>query len=296
MPFFTTDDRVRLYCDVTGSGPPLILIHGLTASSLYFHKQIPEFSSRFSVVAPDLRGHGRSESSDDHLTIARLAEDLRQMMDFLQIDCFSVVGWSMGAHVIFEFIKRYGCGRIDKIAIIDMAPRLLKSEDWSFGLPGVASRRPGDFGHEDNLLVLSSMLDDWPAYCRVLARRLMNKSLYNEKMEFDEAAQFAGKEDLPWLEEQARKNRACVIAAFWVSMSAKDYRPLLPQVTVPCLLAYGTESNYYPAGNYDYMARALPDASVVPFEGCGHALHLQAAERFNQIVIAFLQKGSMDNG
>ncbi len=244
MPFFTTNDGVRLHYQASGSGKPVLLIHGLTASSLFFQKQIPALSGHFQVIAPDLRGHGLSEASTDHLTMRRLAEDLKQFIDHLKLSEISLVGWSMGVHVIFEYIRNYSCDKIEKILIIEMAPRLMKSEDWRLGLPGVFSRKQGDFGHEDNLYLLSVMLDDWQAYSKVVVQRILNKSLYNEKMEFNAKADFKGKEDLGWLYEEAKKNNASVIAAFWIAMAVQDYRPVLKNIPVPCLLVYGTESNY----------------------------------------------------
>ena len=291
MPFFTTDDGVRLHYQIHGAGKPVVLIHGLTASSLFFRKQIPELSKHFQVIAPDLRGHGESETRSDHLTLLRLAHDLKQLLDGLNISQVSLIGWSMGAHVIFEYIKNYSCKAIDKIVLIDMTPKLLKSDDWHYGLPGVFSSKPGDFGQEDNLYLLSVMLNDWETYSKVVAQRILNKSLYNEKMEFNATADFKGKEDLSWLYEEARKNKATVIAAFWIAMAMQDYRLLLKNITVPCLLTYGTESNYYPPENYDYMQRQIPDARVIEFEGCGHALHIQDPELFNNAVMEFLLPG-----
>ena len=290
MPFFTADDGVRLYYSVNGSGVPVILIHGLTASSLFFKKQIPAFLEQFQVIAVDLRGHGRSDASDDHLTLTRLALDMKQLLGSLSISKASWIGWSMGAHVIFEYIKNYSCHSIEKMIVIDMAPRLMRGEDWSCGLTGVISRKTGDFGHEDNLLLLSAMLNDWKTYSRVVAQRILNKSLYNEKMEFNATADFKGKEDLPWLYEEAAKNKACIIAAFWISMIMQDYRRLLKDMTVPCLLTYGSESNYYPPGNYIYMRDQMPQARIVEFKGCGHALHIQDPELFNQTAIHFLRE------
>lgn len=291
MPFFTADDGVRLHYQVQGAGKPVVLIHGLTASSLFFRKQLPVLSGHFQVIVPDLRGHGASETLGDHLTLSRLALDMKQLLAALNISRASFIGWSMGVHVIFEYIKNYSCEAIDKIVMIDMAPRLMKADDWSCGLPGVFSRKPGDFGHEDNLYLLSVMLNDWEAYSRVVAQRILNKSLYNEKMEFNAEAVFKGKGDLVWFYEETKKNRASVIAAFWIAMVMQDYRPLLKEITVPCLLTYGTESNYYPPENYDYMLKHLPDARVIAFEECGHALHVQDPKRFNDAVMNFLMPG-----
>ena len=290
MPFFTTDDGIRIFYEISGKGKPVVLIHGLTASRLFFKKQIPVLEKHYRVIALDLRGHGLSEASHDRLTLKRLAGDVKQLLEHLEIAKASFVGWSMGTHVIFEFIKNYSCRAIEKIVVIDMTPKLLKSEDWHCGLPGIISRKPGDFGQEDNLYMISVMLDNWEAYSRVVAQRIFNKSLYNEKMEFDAAADFKGKADLPWVYEEERKNKAYVIAAFWVAMAVKDYRPLLRDITVPCLLTYGEESNYYPPENYEYMQQQIPDARIAAFAGCGHALHIQDPELFNSTVMDFLGK------
>lgn len=289
MPFYITDDRVRLYYEVRGTGKPLVLIHGLTANHRFFKKQVPVLAKQFKVITLDLRGHGDSEAPEHGLTLWRLAHDLKELMDYLELESVSVVGWSMGAHVIFEYIKNFTNRGIDKIVIIDMTPKLMKSDDWTYGLTGALSRKAGDFGHEDNLLILSSMLGDWEHYSRLLAEKLLNKSLFNERLEFNHLADFKGKEDLPWLYEETRRNTPHAIVAFWISMSMQDYRPMLHKISAPCLIAYGCESNYYPPENYEYMKKQIPNARVVPFEGCGHVLHLQDPEKFNRMAIDFLR-------
>lgn len=82
-----------------------MLVHGLAASSLFFRKQMPVLSRYFQVIVPDLRGHGSSETRDDHLTLLRLALDLKQLLAALKITRASFIGWSMGIHVIFEYKK-----------------------------------------------------------------------------------------------------------------------------------------------------------------------------------------------
>ena len=58
-------------------------------------------------------------------------------MDFFRIEKASVVCWSMGAHVVFEYVRNFTCERLGKIVIIDMSPKLLKTADWHFGLDGL---------------------------------------------------------------------------------------------------------------------------------------------------------------
>lgn len=290
MPYYVTDDHVHLYYEVRGKGRPVVLVHGLTANRRHFRKQTPELAGEFQVITLDLRGHGDSEVPEHGLTLPRLARDLRELTEYLELTDLSMVGWSLGAHVIFEYVKQYSCRGIAKVAVIDMAPRLLRAPDWPWGLPGVFSRKTGDFGPEDNLVMLGAMLGDWEAYSRIVAQRILNKSLFNDRMEFNDRGDFKGKADLPWLYAEARRNTPHVIIALWISLSLQDYRSVLKEITAPCLLAYGMESNYYPPENYAFMAEAMPRARTVPFAGCGHALHIQDPERFNRELIEFLRE------
>jgi non-heme chloroperoxidase len=286
MSFIKTSDGIKLNYVETGAGEPLILIHGLTANLDYFQKQIPALARKYRVIAYDLRGHGLSKA-DKGLTLERYAQDLKEIMDSLELEKASAICWSMGAHVVFEYIRNFTCGRLGKIVVIDMSPKLLKTPDWHFGLTG-ASGKPGDFGHEDNLLALAAMCRAWDAYSRVGAERILMRPGESEKLRSGREAAFKGKDDLPWIYEQTRLNDPFVIVSMWISMALKDYRQVLPDINVPCLLTYGMESNYYGPENYAYMKSRIPDATILPFEGCGHALHLQEPEKFNRAVLDFL--------
>lgn len=287
MSFIETGDGAKLNYVESGSGESLIFIHGLTANLNFFKKQFPVLSNKYRVIAYDLRGHGLSEGVKG-LTLERYAQDLTDVLDFIGIKKASVVCWSMGAHVVFEYIRTFTCERIGKIIIIDMSPKIMKAPDWHFGLTG-ASGKPGDFGHEDNLIVLAAMCRDWDAYSRLVAERILMRPDQSEKLRSGREVAFKGKDDLPWIYEQTRSNNPFVIVSMWISMVMKDYRAVLPGISVPCLLTYGLESNYYGPENYFYMKSRIPDAEILPFEGCGHALHLQEPEKFNQAVLDFLR-------
>lgn len=72
---------IELYYREAGSGEPLILLHGNGESGEYFINQIEHFQSRYRVIAPDTRGHGRSPRGEAPFTIAQFANDL---YDFMQ--------------------------------------------------------------------------------------------------------------------------------------------------------------------------------------------------------------------
>ncbi|MCK9229349.1 MAG: alpha/beta hydrolase [Syntrophales bacterium] len=290
MPFFTTNDHVGIFYEDRGTGRSVVLIHGLTANHSHFRKQIPALSRHFRIIACDLRGHGDSGRPADGITIPRLARDLNELITFLDLAEVTLVGWSLGGQVIFEYIKQFGCGNLHKITIVDMAPRLLKSEDWNFGLRGLNGRF-GDFTHEDNLSLMSLMCEDWEQYCRLLVPRLFNRTDMDRGTSIFEDPGYPWKDDLDWLLEEARRNSPHVILFLWISMMMQDYRPQLAGISVPCLLVWGGESTYYGEGTYAFMKNALvrsPEVRSVAFENCGHALHIQNPERFNRILIDFI--------
>jgi non-heme chloroperoxidase len=289
MPYYITKDHVRLYYEEKGQGKPVILIHGLNASRIHFNKQIPKLAEEFRVIVYDLRGHGDSERPEHGLTLPRFGKDLAELMDYLDLSGVSMVGWSMGAQVMFEYIKQYTCRRLDKICIIDMTPRLLKTEGWEYGLRGAASGRFGDFTRADTLLTLSGMCEDWDLFVRQGVEKLFDKRLLNEKKEFDYKAEFKGKEDLEWLYKEAERNTPHVIICMWIALVMQDYRFLLPKISVPSLITYGEESNYYAPANSQYLKSMIPDSRLVGFPGCGHAPQLQDPEAFNREIMTFLR-------
>ena len=96
-----TDDGVMLAGEEAGEGPPIVLLHGLTATRRYvvMGSRLLERSGH-RVIAYDARGHGRSGPAPDPTAYGyeRLARDLEAVLDALAIPCAALAGASMGAH------------------------------------------------------------------------------------------------------------------------------------------------------------------------------------------------------
>lgn len=86
----------KMYCEVYGSGEPLLFIHGNGASINAFVKQIPYFSKRYKVIVADSRSQGKSEDKIDSLTYEMMADDYATLLTKMEIDSAFVVGWSDG--------------------------------------------------------------------------------------------------------------------------------------------------------------------------------------------------------
>jgi pimeloyl-ACP methyl ester carboxylesterase len=102
----TTDDGVLLSGEQAGSGPAVVLLHGLTATRRYvvMGSRLLERSG-LRVIAYDARGHGRSAAAPEHdaYGYARLACDLRDVLDALEVQRAILAGASMGAHTALAF-------------------------------------------------------------------------------------------------------------------------------------------------------------------------------------------------
>jgi pimeloyl-ACP methyl ester carboxylesterase len=102
-------DGTRVAYGVCGSGPALVLTNGITTSAYFWREFVPEWSTRFTVVTWDFKGHGASEPArtPGGVTMPALADDLRRILDDLGIDRAILVGFSMGSQVILEAYRRY---------------------------------------------------------------------------------------------------------------------------------------------------------------------------------------------
>jgi pimeloyl-ACP methyl ester carboxylesterase len=87
---------IRLYYEVYGSGPPLLLLHGNMQSIAAFQRQIPFFERQYRVIVPDCRGRGRSSCNDNELTYHNQALDMKLLLEHLQVAAAHVIGWSDG--------------------------------------------------------------------------------------------------------------------------------------------------------------------------------------------------------
>ncbi|MFG1813800.1 alpha/beta fold hydrolase [Kribbella sp. NPDC049174] len=90
---------VRTYCEVTGEGDAVVLIHGGATTGESWAAQVPALAARYQVFVPDRRGHGRSPDVDGPATMDGYAADLVEFMTALRLDSAHVIGWSDGGKV-----------------------------------------------------------------------------------------------------------------------------------------------------------------------------------------------------
>ncbi len=86
----------KMYTEVYGSGPALLMIHGNGGNMKAFEKNVPYFAAHYTVILADSRSQGKSLDPDHELTFEMMADDFAALLDAMHIESAYVIGWSDG--------------------------------------------------------------------------------------------------------------------------------------------------------------------------------------------------------
>lgn len=248
MPRLETQDGVALHHEDAGRGPPVVLVHGWSLSSAVFADEIALLARSHRVVAPDLRGHGRSASGPP-FGLAELAGDLEALLAALGLEDVALVGWSLGAQVALAALPQLR-GRVRRLALVSATPRFVADDGWPHGLPA------------RSVEVLAARVRRDPA--RAVARFFDGLFVDGELDPPARAAATALRDAIPVPDAGAALAGLDVLAR-------EDLRPRLGAVDVPTLVVHGELDPICPAGAGRALAAAIPGARLHALPGAGHA-------------------------
>ena len=253
----------NLYYEEQGTGPPIVFLHGAFAGLRFFEPQLVGLSDKFRTVALDFRGHGRSEKTETGHTFPQHARDLRAFLEQLDLTDVVLVGWSMGALVSWEYVDQFGTEQIRALVDVDMEPSPLQREDYEFGTYTVEGLRETLDSIQSNPLELTeksieALLKDPPS-------RELRNTMFDELTRTPPAVQGSMLLDV-----------------------TRDYRDVLPDIDVPTLVCAGADEKWRGVANVRYAAELIPDAQFELFEESGHCITVEEPERFNRILVEFL--------
>lgn len=269
------DDGEQLHLSLSGSGTPILLLHGWTASQAAWAPLIEPLTGHFCLIRPDARGHGghplRVNPAPD---VQRLARDVINLLDDLDIAQIAAVGHSMGALTLWQCLRDFGSERFSHLSFIDQSPKLLTTDSWHGGIYG-------DFDSAHAQRLHDALGADFPeAVLRLIAMGLNHKA--RDSYLRNSSGWRAAREGL------SRMDPGPAIA-IWQSLVAADYRDVLPTIDVPTWLAYGTASNFYTIETARFVAAQIPHARLSLYEGADHCPHLIHPERFCAELTQFIQ-------
>ena len=136
MSYFTLSDGQKLYYEDKGSGPEtLVMMHGWTSSHEVYEQPSEVLKNQARCIIYDHRGHGGSkEANSGSPTMETLAGDLNELIQGLSLSNITLLGWSMGAGVVLNYVRLYGCDALKQIILCDMTPKQINDEEWKLGL------------------------------------------------------------------------------------------------------------------------------------------------------------------
>jgi non-heme chloroperoxidase len=137
--YITTQDGVQLYYKDWGpkDGPVVTFSHGWPLNSDSWESQMLFLADQgYRVIAHDRRGHGRSSQPWEGNDMDHYADDLATVINTLNLNGVTLVGFSTGGGEITRYIGRHGTDRVKKAALISaVPPMMLQTEDYPGGLP-----------------------------------------------------------------------------------------------------------------------------------------------------------------
>lgn len=262
---FIDVDGVRMHYVEVGEGEPLLLVHGLGASTFSFRYVIPELAPRFRVVAVDLKGSGysaRPATSDYSLTAQ--ADLLRRFMDRLQIERAAVVGHSMGGAVAMRLALRYP-ERVSRLVLVDSAG------DHELERGRTLARVVRPFFA---IGVVFTLQRRW-------FRRLSRRSAVHDP------AQVTPEALEGYFRPTRIKGHARALASFTVDR-ARDEPLALERIAQPTLVMWGEHDRWLPPRRGDELARRIPNARLLIIRGAGHLPLEEQPDVCNLALLEFL--------
>ncbi len=264
--FVDTEDGQKLAFRDTGTGTPVVFLHGWSLSSEIWQPQVDFLVARgHRVIVYDRRGHGRSTKPTNGYDFDTLSDDLASVLAHTDVADATLVGHSMSGGEIARYFARHGGKRIARTMFIaPTTPYAVKTADNPEG----TDRQIFD-------QLVAALVADPKGYLAAGAPGLLGKDAAPEMVKW--ALDMAYQADPKALEKCLR------------AFTETDFRSDLRAVQVPTLIVYGSGDMPSMASNARRTGAAIAGSRVEVYEGAPHGLFITDRERFNNDLLRFVR-------
>lgn len=252
---------MKLHYEQRGSGPCLVLLHGLFGSQDNLAGIARAAEANFTVISMDLRNHGQSPHSDS-MTYSQMAADVLDTLP-ADIEPFFLLGHSMGGKVAMQLALEQP-ERVQALVVADIAPVVYDSRHDSIikAMQSVAIESITQRSEADQQLA------------RTIAEKGVRQFLLKNLQKHDD--RFVWRCHLPAI-------AACYPEVLKAPESTSSYEK-------PVLFIKGANSDYILPEHQEPIRQLFPKAQAKIIHGAGHWLHAEKPAAFNKLVLDFLQK------
>ena len=260
---------------LAGEGPVMVLIHGMAGSATTWQQAMPGLAQRFTVIAPDLLGHGRSDKPPGDYSLGAFACTLRDLLVALGHERATVVGQSLGGGVAMQFSYQYP-ERTERLALVGS----------------------GGLGREVNPILRFLALPGSEAVLRLacgsrvrgtiasVGSRAARLGLRPAPVVAELWRSYASLTDDATRRAFMRTLRA-VVDPRGQAVNAANRLHLA--AAVPTLIIWGDADPIIPVEHAHAAHASIPGSRLEIFEGVGHYPHCEAPERFVEVLSEFIE-------
>jgi pimeloyl-ACP methyl ester carboxylesterase len=254
----------RISCEVTGSGPPVVLIHGLGATKRIWSRLRDRLAEACTVVAYDLRGSGETSETGPsaELSLTVWSDDLHELLGALRLERPVLVGHSLGASIALKYTLRWPADGVSALVLMGADPELSR----------LAPRM------EKVVELIGRVgMEEWV------------KEHWSKNTPFSETSLARAPEILDEYRTMVLANdpdryvRMCLAVAHTESLAAE-----LSGVAQPALVIAGSDDDRTVPEAGRELAAVLPNASFVELAGVGHTMPLEAPDAVGIAILDFL--------
>lgn len=261
--------NVRLHVTDAGEGRPVVLIHGWPLSDEMYEYQYNDLiKNNFRAIGITLRGFGKSDKPYGAYEYDIHAQDIKVILDKLEIEDAVLVGFSMGGAIAIRYISKFKSAHVSKLVLCGAAaPIWTQRSDFKYNLAVSAV---------DDLIKLNNT--DRP------------QLLANFAKIFSATETSLSKGIGEWLHAIGLSASSYATAQCLMALRDTDLRPDLEKITIPTLIMHGKKDKICSFDLAEQMKLSINNSQLLAFEKSGHSMFLEETDKFNTALIKFAQK------
>ena len=258
-----------------GEGPVLVLVHGIAGSSGTWARVMPSLAERYTVVAPDLLGHGESAKPRGDYSLGAYASGIRDLLAVLGHERATFVGHSLGGGIAMQLAYQFP-ERCERLVLVGSGGlgrdvgtllKVLSAPGMEFVLPLVLTRglhdvaaNVGRFVGRSGLRANTLVQEIWDSYTRLTDARAQRAFVHTIRAVID-----------PWGQRVSARDRLYLAAE------------------VPALIVWGAKDRVIPVSHAHIAHELIPGSRLEIINDAGHFVPLERPERFIAVLDDFMK-------